>query len=611
MLAEDENRQTRLAYTFYISAVEPEVSEKVYVDAQTGDVFKKESLITNSSQPSKKKLVDSPGAGDTRYSGRQNFTTDLDNGSFRLRQSGRGNGIQTFNSNTGGNDFTDNNNDWTAAEYNNAARDNVALDIHWGAERTYDYFNQVHGWSGWNGTGGLLVSNVHAIINGQLDNAVWNSATHQSSYGDGQTLFNPLGSLDVVGHEFGHGYTQGMLSNPISNPNGDLGTHAERGSINEGLSDIWASCIEAYYPGLNKNAWLIGEEVVTGGPLCLRSLRNPFQEGDTRSNGFQGYPDTYLGTNWSGGNTPPHQNSTVLGHWFYILSDGKIGSNDTGYPFYITGISRANAANVVFRAVRFGLNANNNVNFNTMRTHTITAVNDVFGPCSQERRTIEDAWAAVGVGNPYPTLDGEYYRANQRNRSNPAKIINTVNFISRPSVPNTTLNFNVDVHVPLAQWTLTSGNPQSWSTTNGGRQLQLAFNNGPNGQTSQSATFQVTTTSNGCAYGFTSRSMTFAMGDYYGYSVYPNPASETVYLEFEKVETPYLLPDRIELFSERSEKIKSLSPKESNSLDKLRADRKMEINVRGLSKGVYHLIVTYDGKEGAKPQTNHHQIIVE
>jgi hypothetical protein len=33
-------------------------------------------------------------------------------------------------------------NNWTAAEFNNTNKDNGALDAHWGAEKTYDYFNE-------------------------------------------------------------------------------------------------------------------------------------------------------------------------------------------------------------------------------------------------------------------------------------------------------------------------------------------------------------------------------------------------------------------------------------------------------------------------------------
>lgn len=41
--------------------------------------------------------------------------------------------------------FTDNDNNWTAVEFHNSNKDDGALDAHWGAMMTYDYFKQVHG----------------------------------------------------------------------------------------------------------------------------------------------------------------------------------------------------------------------------------------------------------------------------------------------------------------------------------------------------------------------------------------------------------------------------------------------------------------------------------
>ncbi len=65
---------------------------------------------------------------------------DSYSGGFRLREIRNGVNIQTYNMNLGTNyssatDFSDNNNnDWTAAEYNNTNLDNAALDAHWGLE---------------------------------------------------------------------------------------------------------------------------------------------------------------------------------------------------------------------------------------------------------------------------------------------------------------------------------------------------------------------------------------------------------------------------------------------------------------------------------------------
>ena len=125
-------------------------------------------------------------------------------------------------------------------------------------------------------------------------------------YGDGDgVFFNPLTSLDICSHEMGHGITQftsGLAS----------GTQ-ESGALNEGFSDIWAACVEKW-AAPNKQTWRIGEEIFAGVWNCVRDLQNP-----NSTNSFEGpEPDTYQGNFWDA-NGELHRNSTVLGHWFYIL----------------------------------------------------------------------------------------------------------------------------------------------------------------------------------------------------------------------------------------------------------------------------------------------------
>jgi bacillolysin len=91
--------------------------------------------------------ADANGRAKTAYSDTQNIKTDsVSPVYFRLRETGRGNGIQTFNLNKGTNygtatDFIDSNNFWHNV---NANKDEYATDAHWGAEMTYDYFWTKH-----------------------------------------------------------------------------------------------------------------------------------------------------------------------------------------------------------------------------------------------------------------------------------------------------------------------------------------------------------------------------------------------------------------------------------------------------------------------------------
>ncbi|WP_291725811.1 hypothetical protein [Bernardetia sp.] len=107
------------------------------------------------------------GSGTTRYSGHQKLETRLHSGTYRLHNYARGNGIITYDLRGGQHgdpvwDFIDNDNHWI--EHNNAAKDDAALDAHWGAEMTYDYFLEKHGRNSWDGNGGKLENYVHSSI---------------------------------------------------------------------------------------------------------------------------------------------------------------------------------------------------------------------------------------------------------------------------------------------------------------------------------------------------------------------------------------------------------------------------------------------------------------
>ena len=313
-----------------------------------------------------------------RYSGTRTVETDANpSGGFRLRDMARGGGIITLNSQrrfstAGAVDFVDNDNNWTAAEYNNANFDNAAGDAQFGAEATFDYWRNVHGRNSWDNAGGQLRNYVHY---GQgYDNARWDGS--QMLYGDGSAKFRPLTSLDVTAHEIGHGVCQATAS---------LVYDGESGALNEGFSDIWGACIEQFTTanlGLTKSTWLIGEEIVLSGP-ALRSMSDP------RS---LGQPAYYKGQNWytgSGDNGGVHTNSGVLNHWFYIVSQGKSGSNEGGNYYSVTGIGINSAARIAYRAESVYLTANSS--YADARTFTIRAAQDIFGACAPEVVTVTNA----------------------------------------------------------------------------------------------------------------------------------------------------------------------------------------------------------------------------
>jgi bacillolysin len=372
-----------LTYKIDIYAVDPLSRSNVYVDAKNGEIINVNSIIDNFY-----------GVAATRYSDSRDISTEESNSQYRLRDYdiNRGDGIKTLNMNHGtsyssATDFYDDDNDWTYNEYHNTNKDDGALDAHWGAMMTYDYFKQVHGRDSYDDNGSEIVSYVHYSY--YYENAFWNGSF--MTYGDGDYDYDILTSLDIVAHEIGHG---------VCAHTADLFNFKEFGAIKESLSDIWAACVENY-AAPEKEIWLIGDEIdLRTENIALRSMSNPNVEGQ---------PDTYGGTNWFNVNgcvvndyndrCGVHTNSGVMNYWFYLLSVGGSGTNDINNSYNVSGISIEKAEKIVYRAESAYMTFY--TMFNTARTYTIQAAKDLYGDCSQEAISTMNAWYAVGVGSAF------------------------------------------------------------------------------------------------------------------------------------------------------------------------------------------------------------------
>lgn len=379
--------QPRLAYKFNIYAEKPLSRDYIYVDAITGQVIHKNAIIKHAA---------AAGNADTRYSGARSIGTDSYSGAYRLRDYTRGNGLETYDMNNGTNysnavDFSDNDNNWTSAEWDNTDKNNAALDAHWGAMMTYDYFKSKHNRNSFDNAGAKIKSYVH--YSNDYENAFWNGSV--MTYGDGATRFDALTSLDVAAHEIGHA---------VCDYTADLVYSYESGAMNEGFSDIWGAAVE-YYAAPEKQTWLIGEDIDLQ-QAALRSMSDP---------NSQSQPDTYKGDYWytgSGDNGGVHTNSGVLNHWFYILTVGKTGTNDIGNSYSVTGIGIDKAAAIAYRTESVYLTSNSE--YIDARTYSIQSAIDLYGDGSDEVVQTTNAWHAVGIGGEYGDIT---YCASQGNNS--------------------------------------------------------------------------------------------------------------------------------------------------------------------------------------------------
>ncbi|MCE5174556.1 MAG: M4 family metallopeptidase [Bacteroidales bacterium] len=356
----------------------------VFVDAQNGAIIRNRSLVFDANISC---------TAQTRYNTTNKaILGDSYTGGIRLREDRNSVNVQTMNAQWTTNpslaiDFINTNTNWTLGSWTDFNRDQAALDAHWGAERVLDYWRTVQPRYSIDNQGMALRSYVH-WDSPSFNNAAWvGGNSNFMVYGDNND--NPLTALDIVAHEFGHGVAQytANFSDEI----------VESKALNEGFSDIWAACIESW-AAPDKQKWLIGEDIfVPMGYSCLRNLQNPKD-----NNAWEGpHPNTYHGTYWNQ-QGEEHYNSTVLSHWFYLITEGGTGhiddnNNNPSYTVNPLGIETAQQIAYWAEMALFS-----SAIYFDARNASITACQYIFNvPNTQQEIEVTNAWHAVGVGESF------------------------------------------------------------------------------------------------------------------------------------------------------------------------------------------------------------------
>lgn len=260
-----------------------------------------------------------------------------------------------------------NNNTWSQLE----------LSAHVNAGIAYDYFRNTHDWQSINGEGGDIISfiNVTDEDGKGFDNAFWNGAA--MFYGNGNRAFSPLaGSVDVGGHEMGHGVIQATAN---------LEYQGESGALNESYADIFGAMID-------RDDWQLGEDVVnrnffpTG---ALRDMMDPHNGGNSlNDNGWQ----------------PAHTNEQYTGSQDNGGVHINSGINNRAYYLVANAIGRDKAELIFFRALRRELIRSSQ--FVDMRIGAEKSAEVLYG--QNEINAVKSAYDQVGIqaspggGTPLP-----------------------------------------------------------------------------------------------------------------------------------------------------------------------------------------------------------------
>ncbi|MGW8551906.1 M4 family metallopeptidase [Streptomyces tubercidicus] len=324
------------------------------------------------------------GKGESEYSGSVDLGTSKEGSGYTLTDKDRGDHKTTNleNSESGdGKAFTDEDDKWGTGKPDNPQT--AAVDAHYGAAVTWDYYKKVHGRAGIKGDGKGASSRVH--YGKSYVNAFWEDDCFCMTYGDGEGDKKPLTALDVAAHEMSHGVTSATANLTYS---------GESGGLNEGTSDIFGTSAEFFAKSeKDPGDYLIGEKIdINGDGKPLRYMDKPSKDGQSQDN-------------WdsSTGGLDPHYSSGVANHFFYLLSEGS-GAKEIGGVKYdsptadgkkVEGIGRDKAEKIWFKALTEYMTSN--TDYKAAREATVKAATDLYKAGSAEVKGVEAAWTGVGV----------------------------------------------------------------------------------------------------------------------------------------------------------------------------------------------------------------------
>jgi hypothetical protein len=275
---------------------------------------------------------------------------------------------------------------------------NPAIDAHWGAEKSHDFFQDIFGRNGFDANGGLIKQYIN--IAGQPKDNAFASASATNNilgYGLGDGLSsNPWVALDLTGHEFSHlvvAYRQN-LNTTLFHTSNDLRYQGESGALNESFADIFGTAIEFHTKPSTAN-WTLFEDLCLpfGAPESfIRSMSNPNSKEQ---------PDTVNGTYWTS-TAGVHTLSGVQNYWFYLLSQGSQSItnpvNDLGNPYSVTGIGISKARQIAYKNLTTYMPSNTSTYMDSY-FGSLLAAQELYGNPSPEYSAVRNAWYAVGLGN--------------------------------------------------------------------------------------------------------------------------------------------------------------------------------------------------------------------
>ncbi|MGY0233036.1 M4 family metallopeptidase [Longispora urticae] len=252
------------------------------------------------------------------------------------------------------------------------------VDALFAAQKEWDMLKSWYGRNGIDGQGGGFQIRVGL----QENNAYWTGGSAPYVKIGYNSAKEWLSSLDVVGHEFGHGLDQ--YTGGGSSVSGEAGLGEATGDIFGALTEAYADESAEY----DEPDYLVGEEINFSGNGPIRNMYEPSKVSND--------PNCYSS---SIPNTEVHKAAGPMNHWFYLLAEGSApGGGKPNSPTCnnstVTGLKDIKKAGAIFYNAM--LAKTSNMTYAKYRTLTLTSAKNIDSTCAQYN-AVKAAWNAVSV----------------------------------------------------------------------------------------------------------------------------------------------------------------------------------------------------------------------
>ncbi|KUL23159.1 M4 family metallopeptidase [Actinoplanes awajinensis] len=356
-----EGQAAKLAYETTVNGTSAEGVSRltVDVDAATGAVLSTHENVTEAT-----------GTGTGWINGSVSLNTTLSGSTYSLKDPSTTNlSCQDAATNTV---FSGTDNAWGNGV--GTSKETGCVDALYVAQKQKAMLSAWLGRNGQNGSGGAWP--IRVGLNDQ--NAYYDGTQIQIGK---NTAGKWISSLDVVGHELGHGIddkTPGGIS---------------KGGTQEFVADTIGAATEAYAANANDPFdYQVGEEVNLVGSGPIRYMYNPSLAGDS---------------NCYSSSTPGSEVHAAAGpgnHWFYLLAQGSSGNgqpaSSTCNGTTVTGLGIQVATKIMYNAMLLKTSSSSYAKY---RVWTLQAAKNLYPGSCTNFNTVKAAWNAVSL----PAQSGE------------------------------------------------------------------------------------------------------------------------------------------------------------------------------------------------------------